>query len=150
MAGKIAIPEEREYFEALVKPQIDGRNVEFIGEADGPTKRELYRRARCFLAPIQWEEPFGLVVIEAMACGTPPISFSRGAAPELIEDGVSGFLVQDVEEMVCAMERVDRIDPYACRRHVEDCFSPAALAENYMSMYERILAAERGQETAHE
>ncbi len=143
LAGKIALAEEHEYFEAMVRPHVDGKHVEFVGEADAKTKRDLYRDARCFLAPIQWDEPFGLVLIEAMACGTPPIAIARGAAPELIEHGVSGYLVEDVDGMVAAIEAADRIDPYACRAHVEDCFSPAALADSYQRLYERILAAGR-------
>jgi glycosyltransferase involved in cell wall biosynthesis len=150
MAGKVAVREEQEYFDALVKPHIDGRQVEFLGEADGPTKRELYRRARCLLAPIQWDEPFGLVMIESMACGTPPIAIDRGAAPEIIEDGVCGFLVKDVEEMARAIARVDGIEPWDCRRRVEDRFSPAALADNYLSLYERIIANEKGTEACNE
>jgi glycosyltransferase involved in cell wall biosynthesis len=150
MAGKVAVQAEVDYFEAMIKPLIDGRNVEFLGEADAALKRELYKNARCLLAPIQWEEPFGLVLIEAMACGTPPISISRGAAPEIIEDGVSGFLVRDADEMADAIGRVDSIDSKTCRRHVEEHFSPAALAENYLQLYEHIMAAERGGRSAHE
>lgn len=150
MAGKIAAPEEREYFEALVRPKIDGSSVEFLGEADGTLKRELYKNARCLLAPIQWDEPFGLVMIEAMACGTPPIAYNRGAAPELIRDRETGFLVDDVEGMACAIRRAGDIDPYVCRRHVEETFSPSALADNYLNIYERILAAERRRESDFE
>jgi glycosyltransferase involved in cell wall biosynthesis len=142
LAGKIAAPEEREYFDAAIAPRIDGKRVEFLGEAGGELKRQLFRDARCLLAPIQWEEPFGLVMIEAMACGTPAIAFSRGAAPELIEDGCTGFLVHNVEEMARAVEQSGTIDPLTCRRHVESCFGPAALADNYLRVYERIIEAE--------
>lgn len=150
VAGKASTREERDYFEALVKPHIDGCRVEFVGEADAVLKRELYRSARCFLAPIQWEEPFGLVMIEAMACGTPPIAISRGAAPEIIEDGVTGFLVRDANEMAGAIDSVDTIDPHRCRSHVVSCFSPTALADNYLALYERILATEREREISNE
>ena len=143
MAGKISQPEERDYFEAIIKPQIDGTSVEFVGEADGALKRELYRRARCLLAPIQWEEPFGLVMIEAMACGTPPIAFNRGAAPELVQDQVTGFVVRDTDEMARAIERADDIDPCACRKYVDQRFSAAALADRYLDAYERVIRAER-------
>jgi glycosyltransferase involved in cell wall biosynthesis len=150
LAGKIEIPEERDYFESFVRPHIDGNHVEFIGEADSETKRQLYKWARCVLSPIQWEEPFGLVMVEAMACGTPPISFARGAAPELIADGVTGFLVDDVDEMASAIERVDSVEPLTCRQHVENCFGPAALADRYIAMYQRILAARAGREMRYE
>lgn len=150
MAGKVDTREERDYFDAKIRPRIDGSSVEFLGEADGVLKRELYRNARCLLAPIQWEEPFGLVMIEAMACGTPPIACARGAAPELIEHGVSGLLADTVEEMAQAIADSTRINPYACRQHAEECFSPGALAGRYIDLYERILAVERGEENGRE
>jgi glycosyltransferase involved in cell wall biosynthesis len=142
LAGKVGMPEEREYFEALVKPHIDGRDVQFLGEADGATKRELYRRARCVLVPIQWEEPFGLVMIEAMACGTPPIAIARGAAREIIDHGRTGFLVSDVAEMARAIDDVDTIDAFTCRAYVEERFGPAALADRYLDIYKRMLQSE--------
>ncbi len=144
LAGKVALPEEREYFDAVIKPLLDGSKVEFLGEADAVLKRELYRDARCLLVPIQWDEPFGLVVIEAMACGTPPIAFRRGAAPELIEDGSTGFLVSDAREMAEAIARLETIDPSICRRRVEECFGPVALADKYMAIYQEILESGKG------
>jgi glycosyltransferase involved in cell wall biosynthesis len=142
LAGKIATDEERDYFDALVRPRIDGKRVEFVGEAGAELKRRLFGDALCLLAPIQWEEPFGLVMIEAMACGTPAIAFARGATPELIEDGRTGFLVNDVEGMATAIEASASIDPHACRDHVESRFGPAALADNYLRVYEWIIEAE--------
>jgi glycosyltransferase involved in cell wall biosynthesis len=141
MAGKVANPEEREYFEAMIRPRIDGSTVEFLGEADARMKRGLYRDARCLLVPIQWDEPFGLVMIEAMACGTPPVVFNRGAAPELIEDRVTGFLVADACEMAAAIGEAGGIDPYACRAQVETCYAPSAIANKYLDLYGKIIAA---------
>jgi hypothetical protein len=86
-----------------------------------------------------WEEPFGLVMVEAMACGTPVIAFARGAAPELVVDGETGFLMHDVDGMARAVHRVDRIDPLRCRRHVEENFSAQRMAEGYLGLYEHIL-----------
>jgi glycosyltransferase involved in cell wall biosynthesis len=143
LAGKGPVGEETAYFDEYIRPRVDGRNVEYVGEADGLLKRDLYRNARCVLAPIQWEEPFGLVMIEAMACGTPPIAFARGAAPELIEDGVTGYVVDGLDEMVQAIEQVERIDPAVCRAHAEANFGPSALADRYLALYQRIINSSR-------
>ena len=142
IAGKVAAQDEREYFDSVIKPEIDGCTVEFVGEADAHLKRELYRRARCLLVPLQWDEPFGLVMIEAMACGTPPIAINRGAASEIITHGMDGFLVSGVDEMIDTIEHVGEIDPYACRATVQERFSPCALADHYLALYRKILECE--------
>ncbi len=142
IAGKVDAY-DRQFFETVIRPQIDGEQVTFLGEADGRLKRELYRRASCLLMPLDWEEPFGLVLVEAMACGTPVIVFPRGAAPEIVVDGETGFLVQDADEMARAVGRVDRIDPAACRRHAEERFGPQPMTDGYLALYERILAETR-------
>lgn len=138
MAGKVDRV-DRAYFHKVVKPLIDGRRVVFLGEADACTKRQLYERARCLLMPLCWEEPFGLVMAEAMACGTPVVAFARGAAPEVIVDGETGYLVDDVDGMVEAVHRVERIDPVRCRQHVSDHFSPPVMASRYLTLYAAIL-----------
>jgi glycosyltransferase involved in cell wall biosynthesis len=130
---------DRQYFHDIVEPLIDGDLIQFVGEVDGTLKRKLYAGAYCLLVPICWEEPFGLVMAEAMACGTPVIAFARGAATELVVDGETGFLVHDVDGMVKAVRRVDRIDPRRCRRHVEENFSARRMAEGYLALYERII-----------
>jgi glycosyltransferase involved in cell wall biosynthesis len=140
IAGKVD-DADREYYETIVKPLIDGRDVEFVGEADHRLKRELYAAAACVLMPICWEEPFGLVMTEAMACGTPVIAFARGAAPELIVDGETGFLVDDVEEMAAAVGRIGSIDPRRCREHVEANFDVPVMVEAYLRVYRQILGA---------
>jgi glycosyltransferase involved in cell wall biosynthesis len=142
IAGKVAIPTEHEYYNEVLAPLIDGHNVEFVGEADGRLKRELYAGARALLLPLQWDEPFGLVMIEAMACGTPAIVFPRGAAPEIVVDGETGYLVRSVDEMAQAMQRLGNIDPARCREHVETHFSAPALADAYLSVYEMMLTSE--------
>ena len=136
---------DRQYFHDIVEPLIDGDLIQFVGEVDGTLKRKLYARAYCLLVPICWEEPFGLVMAEAMACGTPVIAFARGAAPELVVEGETGFLVHDVDGMVRAVHRVDRIDPLLCRRHVEENFSPQRMTEGYLALYERILRRPQAQ-----
>jgi glycosyltransferase involved in cell wall biosynthesis len=138
IAGKVDRV-DREYYETAVKPLVDGRDVVFPGEADRGTTRELYARAACLLVPICWEEPFGLVMVEAMACGTPVIAFARGAAAELIVDGETGFLVQDVDSMVDAIGEIDAIEPARCRQHVEANFDVPVIVEGYLRLYREIM-----------
>jgi len=144
IAGKVDVV-DRAYFEAMVEPQIDGTNVRFFGEANAEEKRNLYARARALLAPISWEEPFGLVMPEAMACGTPVIAFARGAAPEIIVDGETGFLVDDVDGMVEAVRHVGDIDPRRCRTLVEKRFDIPVMVDGYLDAYERILETVRSE-----
>ena len=138
MAGKVDRV-DRAYYEEVVQPLIDGEQVVFFGEADACAKRELYQRAYCLLMPLCWEEPFGLVMTEAMACGTPVVAFARGAAPEIVVDGVTGYLVEDVDGMVEAVRKVERIEPARCRQHVMEHFSPPVMAERYLASYRTIL-----------
>jgi glycosyltransferase involved in cell wall biosynthesis len=142
IAAKMAMPWEKQYYKEVLEPLLDDETARYIGEVDAAQKRELYATARCLLVPLAWEEPFGLVMIEAMACGTPVVAFHRGAAPELIEHGVNGFLVDDVDGMVEAVRRIGSIDPKNCRRLVEERFSSKALAVRYLEVYEKILAGE--------
>jgi len=137
IAGKVDRV-DRDYYETLVEPLVDGHDVVFVGEADARTKRELYAGASCLLNPICWEEPFGLVMVEAMACGTPVIAFARGAAPELIVDGETGFLVDDVDSMVEALQKVESIERVRCRRHVEENFDMTVMVEGYLRLYREI------------
>ena len=139
IAGKVDRV-DRQYYEERVKPLVDGKQIQFVGEADGPRKRELYRKATCVILPILWEEPFGLVMPEAMACGTPVIVFDRGAASEVVADGVTGYLVHDVDEMVAAVKKLDRIDPRRCRQHVEQRFDVPRMVDDYLRLYELILS----------
>jgi glycosyltransferase involved in cell wall biosynthesis len=142
MAGKVDRYDQR-FYDEVVKDLIDGDQIVFVGEADAVQKRELYRNASCLLMPLCWEEPFGLVMPEAMACGTPVVALRRGSAPELIEQGVTGFVVDTVEEMVDAVIAARDIDPAQCRAHVESRFSPGTMAAAYMEVYERVLEGER-------
>jgi len=138
IAGKIDAYDRR-YYEEVVRDLIDGEQIVFFGEADATQKRELYRTAKCLLMPIQWEEPFGLVMPKAMACGTPVIATRRGSVPELVRHGETGFIVDTVEEMVEAVRAVGTIDPYRCRQHVRRNFSPAMMAEGYERIYAAML-----------
>jgi glycosyltransferase involved in cell wall biosynthesis len=138
IAGKVDMA-DYQYYLSAVAPQLDGKQIIFLGEADATRKRELYRRARAVLMPIVWEEPFGLVMAEAQACGTPVIAFGRGAAREVVRHGETGFVVDNVDQMVEAIGRVGDIDPAACRKAMEDRFDVPQLAERYLELYERII-----------
>jgi glycosyltransferase involved in cell wall biosynthesis len=142
IAGKVD-PADAAFFQDTVAPLIDGSHVRFAGEADARMKRELFRNARALLMPISWDEPFGLVLAEAQACGTPVISFDRGAAPEIVSHGRTGFIVTDVESMVEAVSRVGEIDPAACREHVARHFDRHIMATNYLRLYRSISQARR-------
>lgn len=143
LAGKVDW-RDAPYFDPAIRPLIDGDRIVFVGEADAQSKRVLYQKARALLLPLQWDEPFGLVIVEAMACGTPVIAFPRGAAAELIGDGETGFLVRDVDEMVAAVGRLREIDPHKCRAHVQQRFDTSVMTDAYLALYERILADESG------
>lgn len=133
---------DREYFAAQVEPQIDGGLIQFFGEADAQQKRELFVRARALLHPITWPEPFGLVMAEAMACGTPVIALDRGSAPEVVAHGETGYVVRDVDEMAEAVLLLDRIDPRRCREHVAAHFDVPQMVDGYLTLYERILSGQ--------
>ena len=134
LAGKVWEAKERAYFEAEVRPRL-ASDAQFIGEVDMLGKQELYAAAHCLLFPIRWEEPFGMVMIEAMACGTPVIALRRGSVPEIVVDGVTGFIRDDPSELAAAINRADEIDPVACRRHVEKHFDVSTMAAGYESVY---------------
>ena len=121
IAGKLNEGPEKEYFAARVEPHLT-EGIHFRGEVDHAAKLALYAKARCTLFPIHWPEPFGLVMIESMAAGTPVIAFRRGSVPEVIEHGRTGFIVDTVDEMVEAARHIDEIDPHECRKAVEERF----------------------------
>ena len=134
IAGKRAEVKERQYFAEFVEPHI-GHGVEYLGEVTHGQKVELLQDARATLFPIEWEEPFGLVMIESMACGTPVIATRHGAVPEVIEDGVSGIIVDNYRKMGEALEAADALDPIECRRYVEERFAPERMVEDYVNAY---------------
>jgi glycosyltransferase involved in cell wall biosynthesis len=140
LAGKVDRA-DADFYQEVVRPLIDGDQIVFVGEANAERKRRLYRAASCLLMPLCWDEPFGLVMPEAMACGTPVIAFRRGSAPELIQHGETGFIVDTVEEMAAAVAGVERLDPRRCREHVAHNFSQQRMVEGYLDLYEMLAAA---------
>jgi glycosyltransferase involved in cell wall biosynthesis len=135
LAGKCREPLELQYFEEFVRPHLSDR-IEYVGEVTHGEKVELLQHARATLFPIEWDEPFGLVMIESMACGTPVIATRFGAVPEVIDDGVSGVIVGTWREMGDALERADAIDPLVQRQVVEERFSPPRMVADYLRAYE--------------
>jgi glycosyltransferase involved in cell wall biosynthesis len=139
LAAKCSEPEEQRYFDERVKPLL-GPDAEWLGQADNERKQDLLARAACLVFPIQWDEPFGIVMVEAMACGTPVVALRRGSAPEVVEDGVSGFLRDDLEELPAAIERVGELDPAACRRRAAERFDLPVMVDGYEGVYRRVLS----------
>jgi glycosyltransferase involved in cell wall biosynthesis len=139
IAGKMREPAEREYFETYVAPHL-GEGVEYLGETSHGKKVALLQNARATLFPIDWEEPFGLVMIESMACGTPVIATRWGAVPEVIEQGRSGVIVDDYHEMAGALADADKLEPLECRRYAEERFSAERMVRDYEAAYEAVLA----------
>lgn len=142
IAAKMREESERRYFEARIEPLL-GDDVEFIGEVDGQAKLDLLGSAQALLNPIRWPEPFGMVMIEALACGTPVVSFPEGAAPEIITSGDNGFLGATEDALVRAVERLHQIDRRACRASVEQRFSADLMAQHHVDLYESLLGGRR-------
>ena len=135
IAGKRREVKERQYFEEYVEPHL-GNGIEYLGEVTHGEKVELLQNARTTLFPIEWEEPFGLVMIESMACGTPVIATRRGAVPEVIEANCrGGIVVDDYREMAARLEEADEMDPLECRAYVEERFSRSRMVEGYLDAY---------------
>ena len=137
LAGKKRERAEQDYFDEQVAPLL-GEDAEYVGETSHSTKVDLLQRARATLFPIDWEEPFGLVMIESMACGTPVIATRRGAVPEVVDHGRSGIIVDDYREMVAALADADALDPVECRRAVEEHFSAERMVADYVAAYETV------------
>ncbi|GHE97025.1 glycosyl transferase [Amycolatopsis deserti] len=142
LAGKCAEPIEKEYFEREVRPRLT-ENDHVFGVADATAKRELLAKARCLLFPIQWEEPFGMVMIEAMACGTPVVALRSGAVPEVVVDGVTGLVRDDPADLVQALHDVRHLDPAKCRAHVAEHFDVGGLGAGYEAAYRRAVEVSR-------
>lgn len=140
LAGKCTEPAEKAYFRETVQPLLTDADLLF-GQADARAKRRLLSRARCLVFPVQWEERFGMVMIESMVCGTPVVALRGGAVSEVVVDGVTGFVCDDAADLADAIKEASRLDPYACRRHVEANFGVDQLAVGYEQVYRQAMAA---------
>jgi glycosyltransferase involved in cell wall biosynthesis len=130
---------DRDYYEEVIKPLLDHPLVEFVGEIGSAEKAEFLGNAAALLFPIEWSEPFGLVMIEAMACGTPVIAYPFGSVPEVILDGVNGFLVSNVEQALEAVKRLGDFDRSGCRQYFELNFTDEQMTRNYLSIYQKLV-----------
>ena len=148
IAGRVGMPlriaakidaADREYFETSIRAKFSLPYVEYLGEIGEHEKQELLGGATALLFPIDWSEPFGLVMIEAMACGTPVIAWRRGSVPEVLTDGVTGFLVQSVDEAVAAVQRTPNLSRARCRAVFEERFTAERMARGYVSIYEQLV-----------
>jgi len=143
LAGPVQ-PGQEQYFRSEIEPHLDGSRVSFAGEVGGTRRKELFARAKAFLMPISWPEPFGMVMVEAMACGTPVIAFPEGAAGEIVIDGENGFHAADVAAMAEATRSLGQIDPARCRRSVAGRYDAAIVAASYEDVYHRAIRAATG------
>ena len=134
-------PSGPDYFERVIQPVLaSGKQIVFIGELGADQKKHWYRHARATLFPIQWREPFGLVLIESMACGTPVLAFNEGAVSEIVATGRTGFVANSMEEMITAEAHLTSLDPRVCRRHVATRFSTTRMVSRYTDVYREVIA----------
>ena len=134
---------DREFFDTCIKPLLVSRDIEFLGEIGYPEKNRFLGEAAALLFPISWPEPFGIVMIEAMACGTPVIAFPEGSVPEVISDGVSGFIVPDVQGAVEAVQKLEKLDRKKVRKYFEQNFTAARMTQQYVQIYERLTSGKK-------
>jgi glycosyltransferase involved in cell wall biosynthesis len=132
---------DREYMEQVIRPILSNSSAEFIGEIGDKDKKEFLANAYALLFPIDWPEPFGLVIIEAMACGTPIIAYRRGSVPELIQEGITGYIVDDIDGALQALGKVSTFDRRRCRGVFEEQFSASRMAQDYLGVYRRVIKA---------
>lgn len=136
LAGNISpLTEERAYFEQEIKPHIDGKQIEYVGALNDEQKNHYLGQAKSLLFPIEWNEPFGMVMTEAMACGTPVIGFGSGSVPEVVKEGVTGIVVKDAVEMIAAVEKVSSINRQKCRVVAEAQFDVPVVAAHYLNLF---------------
>ncbi len=138
LAGKVDSVDEK-YFKQKIRPHIDDKQIKFIGEIGHKKKVQLLGNAKALLAPIQWEEPFGLYFIEAMLCGTPVIANKRGSVSEIIIDGKTGFIVENIKEAVARIKDIEKINRLDCSNHVKNNFSAEKMTQEYLKSYKKIL-----------
>lgn len=131
-----------EYFREYIEPRLYGEQIKWVGEVDERERNKLMSNAMCMLHPVTWREPFGLTMIEAMACGCPVVAFNKGSIPEIVVHGKTGFIVNDLEEMIEAIHNIDQIDRKECRIHALQNFNDTIMADRYENLYQKILSGE--------
>lgn len=140
IAGNISkLPDEIDYYEKEIKPGIDGKQVIFIGEVNDIQKNEWLGKAQALIMPVEWNEPFGIVMIEAMACGTPVLGFNRGSVPEVIKNGISGFISENIEEMIKQVYRCKNIDRIEVRKIAEKKFNNQKITNDYLALHSSVI-----------
>ncbi len=139
IAGNVVEEESGRFFRYEVLPHIDGDQIKYVGQVTFPQKIELFKKAKAVLYPIKRREPFGLIVIESMACGTPVIAFNNGAVPELIADGKTGFIVRSTNEMIVMLKQIHKIKRQDCRKHVQDNFNIEKMADKYEEVFRALI-----------
>ena len=141
-------PIDREYYHSEIEPLLSHPLVDYIGEITDIEKNEFLGNAVALVCPYDWPEPFGLVLIEALACGTPVVAYHRGSIPEIIEDGTTGFVCEDLNEMTAAVHRIQEIDRRNCRRNFDQKFTVERMAQDYLRVYQRLVGKSRGVQTS--
>jgi glycosyltransferase involved in cell wall biosynthesis len=136
-------PVDQEYYEQIIKPLLDASLVEYIGEISDQEKPEFLSGAMALLVTIDWPEPFGLVMIEAMACGTPVIAFNRGSVPEIVEDDITGYIVEDEISAVNAVRQIGQLDRQQVRRRFEERFTARRMALDYLAAYREVMQVDK-------
>ena len=148
LAGKVDLI-DLEYFDQKIKPYIDGKQIEYLGEANHLQKNALMGGAYATLFPITWREPFGLVMVESMASGTPVIAMRMGSAEEVIGNGKTGFLCDNIEECINSIDKIDSLNRYACRQYVEENFSVRQMTDGYEAVYQKVIGEKLAQKNGY-
>jgi len=139
IAGNIPKDDEQtNYFNSQIKPHLDDSQIVYVDAVNDTQKNEILGKAAAFLMPILWNEPFGIVMAEAMACGTPVIGFGRGSVPEVVKHGINGYICQTLQQMIEAVEKIDAISRFEVRKDTENRFSASVIADNYLEIYKKI------------
>jgi len=142
LIGRIPPPQQKNdyvFFKKHIEKELNKNNIEYLGEMSRKKVAHYYKKAKAFIFPIQWEEPFGLVMTEAMACGTPVIAFKRGSVPEIVKHGKTGFVVKDIKEALKAIKQINQIDRLECRKWVEKNFSAEKMVDEYERIYYKMI-----------